>query len=348
MGEKRLSVMLFRTVTVLILGAVLFIAAWFGWQWYAIQSEDIEFRNGDLMIRGTLLTPRFTDQTPAVVLVHGSGETSRKSTLPYAWIFASQGYAALAFDKRGVALSDGGEHEWREFNFEDLAGDAAAGYRALQGRPRVDPRRVGFFGASQGAWVVSLAATQADSPAFLIMVSASVSTVAEDRKFGREAQVRHAGFDDKAVAEAAELIDLDHWVTRSGTGFEALEAAWNRYRDADWFDEVYAGEAPEAVSDPHRLWERTVLDFDPQPKLQSISAPVLWVFGDPDLDRFAPVRLSITRLKQAIDGGKPYDIIQIDGAGHTLELEGGNGLRSVVEVRLPLIRRMFAWLEDPG
>lgn len=98
------------------------------------------------MIRGTLLTPRFTDQTPAVVLVHGSGETSRKSTLLYAWMFASQ-----------------------------------------------------------GAWVVSLAATQVDSPAFLIMESASVSTVAEDRRFGREAQVRHAGFDDKAVAKARLL-----------------------------------------------------------------------------------------------------------------------------------------------
>ena len=239
------------------------------------------------MIRGTLLAPRFTDQTPAVVLVHGSGETSRKSTLLHAWIIASQ-----------------------------------------------------------GAWVVSLAATQVDSPAFLIMVSASVSTVAEDRRFGREAQVRQAGFDDKAVAEAAELIDLDHWVTRSGTGYEALEAAWNRYRDADWFDEVYADEAPETVNDPHRLWVRTVLDFDLQTKLQIISAPVLWVFGDPDLDRFAPVRLSITRLRHGIDEGKPYDIIQIDGAGHTLELEGGNGLRSVVEVRLPLIRRVFAWLED--
>lgn len=338
--------MVSRTVAVSILGAVLLIAAWFGWHWYAIQSEEVEFRSGDLVIRGTLLTPRFTDKTPAVVLVHGSGETSRKSTLLYAWVFASQGYAALAYDKRGVGLSDGADHEWREFNFEDLAGDAAAGYRFLQGRPRIDPRRVGFFAASQGAWVVALAATRVDSPAFLIMVSASVSTVAEDRIFGRQAQVRHAGFDDKAVAQATELIHLDHRVTRTGTGYEALEAAWNRYRGADWFHEVYAGDAPEAVSDPHRLWERTVLDFDPQPKLQVISAPVLWVFGDPNLDRFAPVGLSITRLQQAITGGKPYDIIQINGAGHTLELEGGNSVRSLVEVRLPLIRRMFAWLED--
>lgn len=132
-------------------------------------------------------------------------------------------------------------------------------------------------------------------------------------------------------------------MTRSGTGYEALEAAWNRYRDATWFDEVYAGEAPEPVNDPHHLWERTVLDFDPHPKLQIISAPVLWVFGGPDLDRFAPVRLSITRLQHGIDEGTPYDVMQIDGAGHTLELEGGNGLRSLVEVRLPLIRRMFAW-----
>jgi hypothetical protein len=143
--------------------------------------------------------------------------------------------------------------------------------------------------------VVSLAVTQVDSPAFPIMVSASVSTVAEDRRFGREAQVRHAGFDDKAVAVAvaAELIDLDHGVARSGTGYEALAAAWNRYRVTDWFDEVYPGETPETVNDPHRLWERPVPDFDPQPKLQTISAAVLWASGDSGLDRFASVRLPL-------------------------------------------------------
>jgi cephalosporin-C deacetylase-like acetyl esterase len=91
----------------LILAALLL---WLGWTWISITSRDVEFRNGDLVLRGTLVSPRFAARAPAVVLVGGSGETSRKSTIQYAWIFASQGYAALAYDKRGVGKSDGGAH----------------------------------------------------------------------------------------------------------------------------------------------------------------------------------------------------------------------------------------------
>jgi hypothetical protein len=60
----------------------------------------------------------------------------------YAWIFASQGYAALAYDKRGVGQSEGGSNEWDEFSVGDLASDAAAGYRYLQSLIEVDPERV--------------------------------------------------------------------------------------------------------------------------------------------------------------------------------------------------------------
>jgi pimeloyl-ACP methyl ester carboxylesterase len=99
------------------------------------------------------------------------------------------------------------------------------------------------------------------------------------------------------------------------------------------------------ANDPHRLWERKVLDFDPQPLLGTIRSPVLWVFGDPALDRFSPVNLSLHRVEQAKASGMPYDIIQIDNVGHTLELLGDREMQTLVQVRVPLIWRMFRWLD---
>jgi hypothetical protein len=41
----------------------------------------------------------------------------------------------------------------------------------------------------------------------------------------------------------------------------------------------------------------------------------------------------------------PYDIIQIENVGHTLELEGGGDMQTLVQVRVPLIWKMFRWLD---
>lgn len=207
---------------------------------------------------------------------------------------------------------------------------------------------MGFFGASQGGWVVSLAANQVDVPAFLIMASASVSTVAEDRVFGRQAQVRHAGFDETAVQEAAELIQLDHGVTRSGSGYEDFLRLWHSYEDSPWFMEVYGDEAPEAQDSGVRQWERGVLDFNPIPLLSRIDTPVLWVFGDPKLDRFSPVELSLERVATTTESGACYQVIQIDGVGHTLEPVDEGSLISLFNVRMPLVLDIYGWLDELG
>lgn len=317
-----------------------------GWLRASVVEDEVEFRSGDLVLRGILLSPRWTDSAPAFVMVHGSGKATRNSMVVYAWLFALKGYATLAYDKRGVGTSDGEPHEWREFSFDDLAADSVAAYSFLQSQPQIDRNRVGFLGGSQGGWVVSLAANQVDSPAFIAMVSASVSTVAEDRIFERKARVRHAGFDDFAVSEASQLIKADQEVTRTASGYENYARLWNSLRNSVWFEDVYGDQAPEPVDSSSRHWEKTILDFDPQPLLRQIDSPTLWLFGDPSLDRSAPVSLSLDRLSEAKNSGACYRVVQIDGAGHTLEPLRDIGLLSRLKIRISLVRDIYQWLDD--
>ena len=326
---------------------LLLIALWAGWHWFSVVEEEVEFHSGELVLRGTLLSPRWSGSAPAFVMVHGSGPVTRRSMVVYAWLFALKGYATLAYDKRGVGASDGEPHEWREFSFDNLAADSVAGYRFLQAHPRIDENRIGFFGGSQGGWVVSLAATQVESPAFITMASPSVSTVAEDRVFQRSASVRHK-FGNAAAKEASELIQADQLVTRAGSGYENYLRLWNAYKDRDWFNAVYGESEPAVPDSSARQWESTILDFDPQPYLRKIEAPVLWLFGDPSLDRSVPVELSIDRLASAKKAGACYRIIQVDNVGHTLEPGGDLSLLERLRIRFSLPQAIYQWLDDLG
>lgn len=326
--------------------AILFlIALWGGWHWFSVLEEEVEFQNDGLVLRGTLLSPRWHNSAPAFIMVHGSGPVTRRTMVVYAWLFAFKGYATLSYDKRGVGASDGEPHEWREFNVIDLAADSVAGYRFLQSHPRIDANKVGFFGGSQGGWVVSLAATQVELPAFIMMVSPSVSTIAEDRVFQRGASVRHR-FDQAAAEEASELIQADHVVTRTGTGYDKYLELWNAYKDRAWFKDVYGNREPEPPGSSARRWENTILDFDPQPHLREVDAPMLWLFGDPPLDRSVPVELSIERLKVAKESGACYRIIQVDNVGHTLEPEGDLSLLERLRIRFSLPQDIYQWFDD--
>lgn len=347
LGRTRLQPIVMSLIRklLLLLGSIPFLFLLFGlWQWSSVVEEEVEFQSGDLVLKGTLRSPRWGDSAPAFVMVHGSGPVTRRSMVVYAWLYALKGYTTLAYDKRGTGASEGDPHEWREFSFDDLAADSVAAYKFLQSLPRIDRNKVGFFGGSQGGWVVSLAANQVESPAFITMVSASVSTVAEDRVFQRQAQVRHL-FSEEAAAEASELIRADHLVTRTGLDYEKYTELWDAFQNRAWFEEVYRDEAPEPVDSISRQWEKTILDFDPQPLLRKIDAPTLWLFGDPSLDRSAPVSLSVERLNAEKDSGACYRVIQINDTGHTLEPEGDIGLYKRLKMRFSLVRDIYRWID---
>src|SRR6202012_1142693 len=129
--------------------------------------EDVSFRDGDVVLQGTLCVPRTPGRHGAVVLVHGSGPESRWGTnRSIADRLARAGIAALIYDKRGSGTSGG---DWKTASFEDLARDALAGVDLLDQRADIDPAGVGIHGHSQGGLIGPLAATLApDKIAFVV------------------------------------------------------------------------------------------------------------------------------------------------------------------------------------
>ena len=135
-------------------------------------------------IAGTLNVPLGRGPFPAVVWVHGAGESAR---LPYdgaplVQALVDSGIAVLSYDKRGVGESKGecSPGDYGQFNL--LAADVDGAVAALRSRSEIDPSRIGLLGASQAGWVVPLAAVRSGGRvAFTALVDApAVSTGEED------------------------------------------------------------------------------------------------------------------------------------------------------------------------
>lgn len=148
-----------------------------------LRREEVRFQNGDVSLAGRLILPPGPGPFPAVVFVHGSGPGTRGGMFGLSEYLATQGFATLAYDKRGVGQSTG---TWNRnvdsLEFERLAGDALAAVAFARNRPEIDPRRVGFWGISQAGWIIALAARSPDV-AFSLVVSGPAVSLGEENYY---------------------------------------------------------------------------------------------------------------------------------------------------------------------
>jgi uncharacterized protein len=140
-------------------------------------------------IAGTLTLPLGRGPFPAVVWVHGAGESAR---LPYdgaplVQALVDSGIAVLTYDKRGVGESEGEccPGDYGQFNL--LAADVDGAVATLRSRAEIDPSRVGLLGASQAGWVVPLAAVRSGGRvAFTALVDAPAVSTGEEDLYSQE------------------------------------------------------------------------------------------------------------------------------------------------------------------
>jgi uncharacterized protein len=115
------------------------------------------------VLAGTLTLPPGAGPHPGVVYVSGSGPTLREEAHWLDSVFVSRGIAVLAYDKRGNGQSSGrypGSLA-SESTIRTLAGDAVAAARFLASQSGIDRARVGFYGLSEGGWIIPQATVRA-------------------------------------------------------------------------------------------------------------------------------------------------------------------------------------------
>jgi uncharacterized protein len=141
----------------------------------AAAEETMTVKNDFGTIEGTLLVPEACGSVPVVLIIPGSGPSTRDGGEPkmyrlLAQALAERGIASLRYDKAGVGRSRNAAPPMSEYVFERGADDAAKLVAALHDDARFS--RVMVAGHSEGSELGILVASRAKVDAFVSIAGA--------------------------------------------------------------------------------------------------------------------------------------------------------------------------------
>ena len=284
------------------------------------QQQEVQFQNGDQVLHGTLFASS-KEQRPAIVVIHSSHQPDRQDLRPIANLFARQGIATLIYDKRDLGADQTQPHR---YSLRDLAGDALAAVQFLKSRAEINPSQIGILGISEGGWVAPIAASQSKDIAFVITISAPVTSWAETNLYANETSLRAGGFSAEELREAlAALRSEDAYVRNHDSDAEALQLLLDHSQQQRWASATNLDVRVPSAADISSWVRWRDLDLDPTKYWERVTAPVLAIYGD--LDDRTPVKTSVARLEHALKqaGNKDVKIAVFPGAGHEITLPAG-------------------------
>jgi alpha-beta hydrolase superfamily lysophospholipase len=255
---------------------------------FSFEEHRVEFHNQDVKLVGSLLLPRSEVPVPVVVFVHGAGPQTRESYRELGEYFASQGIAALIYDKRGCGQS-GGAYESNE-PYENLVNDALSAVAFLKQRREIAPSKIGIWGLSQGAYISAAAASESEDIQFVMGVGASVAD--GTMFYYRDNLFRKYGLPNtlRDMAEKAQLLQ---------------DTLPRNLRDKSLLASFLPRSYPPPDKYVHPAWSR-------------VQQPVLVMWGQ--LDQHQPVGESMLGLKNSLAqaNNEKWTMIVLTRAKHSL------------------------------
>ena len=295
-------------------------------------AEDVEVPNeaANIKLAGTLTLPKGDGPFPAVVLVTGSGPHDRDETLfehkPFLVIadhLARHGIACLRCDDRGVGKSGG---TFAGSTSADFATDAFAGVSFLKGRKRIDPKRVGVVGHSEGGVIAPLVASEHPADVAFIVLLAGPGVSGEKVLYQQALDFSKLADPNTTEAEVKEFVEAVTPVLREKTptkeAAEKLTAALTKLAETgkDVKKRAAAVKAMPAVAarlaDP---WMRWFVLHDPAPVLKKVTCPVLALNGEKDAQVKAKDNLAAIEEALTAGGNKRFKCVELKGLNHLFQ-----------------------------
>lgn len=259
------------------------------------EEVSLPFEHDGQTLAGTLLLPRHPGPHPAVILVHGDGDTPWDGygyCRPMMHALTTAGFAVFSWDKPGVGASSG---NWLTQSMQDRADETISAATMLASRGDIDADRVGLLGFSQAGWVMPRALAAHDGFAFMISVSGAIDWQSQGRYLTRQRMAlegHNADAISRVVAFNSKVSDL----LETDAPYSAYQALMS---DAPL---GHAGAMP-----PQRwAFAKRNLKSDATPFLSRIAVPVLAVFGARDLN--VDVQQSVSIYKEALTGAGNTDV----------------------------------------
>ena len=277
-------------------------------------AEPVTFGSGGVTLEGTLYLPKGGKALAAVVATHGASSPLRTSPLyrHLREMLPALGVAVFLYDRRGSGASGG---DLATSDYAQLADDALAAVRRIKADPRIDPKRVGLWGLSQGGWLSLLAASRGPrDAAFAIAVSAPIVTPDVQMAFYSANALRVNGYPQAEIDEMlAARKAVDDYMRGTGDRGEAQRRV-DAIKARPWFKLTYMGDTvgPRETS----RWRREI-EHDPMASLRGLRVPALLLYGA--ADPVVPVTTSVERLERVRRELANLQVAVIAGADHSMQ-----------------------------
>ncbi len=283
--------------------------------------EKLTIKSEGYMITGWLYLPPGNKKCPLVVLTNGGGNIVRaiRSFSDFmAPVLAHCGYAAFVHDKRGTGESEG---DYVSTTYDDYITDAGNCAIYLSGHPRIDRRKIGVMGASEGGRIAIIAASRYPVFSFVVSQAGTVVSAIDDRIYAQ----MNGMIDSGNVNDSIALLVSPLW-RRS---FEAW-ASGNHEMHAMVDSEIE--EMRKIYSRNHLPYKKTEMDSIPDfgfilPTWNSLGADYMtemehftkkWlaIFGAED--RVVPTDASVSNIARymQLSGNRNCNIAVIPRMGH--------------------------------
>jgi uncharacterized protein len=277
-----------------------------------VDARERTFQSGEVTLSGTLYVPKVGGRVSAVIVFHAASSPTRNNPLyaHLAEMLPALGIAVFVFDRRGSGKS-GGTLEGSDYTV--LAEDGINAQRLLAQDHRIDPRRIGFWGLSQGGWLSLLAASRSPQAAFAIAVSAPMTTPDVQMNFAVTNILRIKGFSqaeiDEAIAARAAVDDFQRGKRGRASAQSILDAATTK----PWFLHTYL---ERSFKDPDQSGWAKEMRHDPMATLDAVKQPTFIMYGSSD--PWVPVQISLERLRASSARHPNVEVAVIAGADHAM------------------------------
>ncbi len=293
--------------------------------------EEVEFKNGDIKLAGTLTLPRKKGKHPAVIMITGSGPQNRDEELfgmkPFRVIadhFTRKGIAVLRYDDRGVGGSTGDISESTTIDFAD---DVLSAVQFLKNRNDINFEQIGMCGHSEGGIVAPAAAVKSDDVAFIILIAGTGRTGEDIIHAQSELISRASGLSEERIRKNIEANKKFFGLARKNAPKEEFQklfkiVAAEQMQGQPPRDNMDAAVEAQFKSQYKRIsspWFKFFLDYDPAETLEKVKCPVLMVFGGKDLQ--VPAEMNEKAMVKALKkgGNSDYKVKTFPDANHLFQ-----------------------------
>ncbi len=295
--------------------------------------DDVAFKNGRVLLTGTLTTPKAEGKFPAIILLTGNGPQDRDEDIFGFKIFkiiadylTRKGFAVLRYDDRGVGGSTGNT---MQSTTEDFSNDALAAIEFLKKQSNIDRTKIGLLGHSEGSQIAELASVNSKDVSFIVLISGNGVDGGKALIEQQKLILKASGVSDSLIAQNLALQNKINYALNNDIDISSLQKEIKTFAEKDY--EAFSKEVKNSIQNKEAYinsnvqsqitvfnnpWFRFYVKYDPIPTLEKIRIPVLMLFGELDLQ--FPPSLNKQKMEDAltIAGNKNFKSIVFPKANH--------------------------------